>query len=114
VAVQRAQLAVAARTLSYQIDGFLDGRRRLAPPAPLPATWERDVAAIGRFETDTVRQYERRFGAQVRTVHDLLTFRGMRHRDLDAFYRNPANDFQMRVIADTLAFLAAKLDQTEH
>ena len=112
VAVQRAQLAVAARTLSYQIDGFLDARRRIAPPPPRAATWERDIAAISRFESATVRQYELRFGAEVRTAHDLLTIRGMRNRDLDTFYRRPANDFQMRVVADKLALLAEKLDRT--
>jgi hypothetical protein len=111
VAAQRAQLAMAARTLSYQIDAFLDARRRIAPPPPRPLTWEQDVGTLGRFETETIEQYESRFGAQVRAAHDLLTLRGMRNRDLDAFYRLPANEFQMRVVADKLAFLAAKLDQ---
>jgi hypothetical protein len=36
----------------------------------------------------------------------------MRNRDLDTFYRRPANDFQMRVVADKLALLAVKLDRT--
>src|SRR2546430_5579349 len=52
-----------------------------------------------RSESDTVRAYERRFGARVRAAHDLASLRGLRDRDLDAFFRHPANEFQMRVIA---------------
>jgi hypothetical protein len=111
VSAQRAQLAVAARTLSYQITGFIEARHRAAPSAPRPATWERDLATFGRFESETNREYEQRFGPQVRVAHDLLSLRGARNRDFDNFYRSPANDFQIRVVADKLAFLAAKLDQ---
>ncbi|HWW82434.1 MAG TPA: hypothetical protein VNZ26_02465 [Vicinamibacterales bacterium] len=111
VSAQRAQLAVAARTLSYQITGFLEFRHREAPPAPRPATWDRDVEAFALFESETNRMYERRFGAQVRVAHDMLTLRGVRNRDFDNFYRGPANDFQIRVVAEKLAFLATKVDQ---
>jgi hypothetical protein len=111
VATQRAQLALASRTLSYQIAGLLARRHEHAPPVPRPATWEADEAAIIGFEADTIRLYERSLGPQVRVAHDLLTLRGLRDRDLDAFYRAPANNFQMRVIADKLTFLAGKLDQ---
>jgi hypothetical protein len=113
VATQRADLAVAARTLSFQLEVFLQSRRRIAPPAPRPATWEADEAALDRFETETVVLYERTFGRPVRNAHDLLTFRGLRTRDLDQFYRRPANEFQMRVIAKQLAFLAMKLDENK-
>jgi hypothetical protein len=113
VQTQRADLAQGARTLSYQIDAFLQARRAIAPPAPRPATWDEDEAALMRFETETVVLYERRFGRQVRIVHDLLTFRGLRSRDLDQFYRRPANTFQMRVIAERLEFLATKLDENK-
>jgi hypothetical protein len=58
--------------------------------------------ALERFESDTVRAYERRFGARVRAAHDLASLRGLRDRDLDAFFRRPANEFQMRVIARKL------------
>jgi hypothetical protein len=83
----------------------------LAPPAPRPATWDRDVEAFALFESETNRLFERRFGAQVRVAHDMLTLRGVRNRDFDNFYRSPANDFQIRVVAEKLAFLATKLDQ---
>jgi len=113
VASQRADLAVAARTLSFQLEVFLQSRRRVAPPAPQPQTWEEDEAAFDRFETETVVLYERRFGRQVRNAHDLLTLRGLRTRDFDQFYRRPANDFQMHEIARQLAFLAGKLDENK-
>jgi hypothetical protein len=111
VSSQRVELALAARTLSYQITGFIEARHREAPPPPRPESWERDLAAFGQFESETNREYEERFGAQVRAAHDLLSLRGVRNRDFDSFYRSPANDFQIRVLADKLAFLAAKLDQ---
>jgi hypothetical protein len=113
VAAQRAALSQAARTLAFQIDAFLQSRRRVAPPPPRPATWDADEAALERFEAETVVQYERRFGRQVRNAHDLLTLRALRTRDLDQFYRRPANEFQMRVIAKQLAFLAMKLDENK-
>lgn len=108
---QKRNLAVAARTLSWQLTGFLEDRRRAAPPPPNPATWEGDTALIGRFEAETVRRYEHRFGPSVRTAHALLSLRGMRDRDFDTFFKSPANEFQMRVIAAKMAFLAEKLDR---
>lgn len=113
VAAQRADLSQTARTLSYQLDGFLQARRRIAPPAPRPATWEADENANEAFDTQTVVLYERRFGRAVRNAHDLFTLRGLRTRDFDQFYRRPANEFQMRVVAKQLAFLAGKLDENK-
>jgi len=113
VASQRADLSQTARTLSYQLDSFLQARRKIAPPAPRPATWEADENANEAFETETVVLYERRFGRQVRNTHDLLTLRGLRTRDFDQFFRRPANEFQMRVVAKQLVFLAGKLDENK-
>jgi hypothetical protein len=113
VAAQRTALAETARTLSFELEAFLQSRRRFAPPAPRPQSWEADEAALARFDVDTVQQYEGRFGRQVRNTHDLLTLRGLRTRDLDRFYMRPANEFQMRVIAKQLAFLATKLDENK-
>jgi len=111
VAQQRADLAETSRTLAYQIDAFLQGRRRIAPPAPRPRTWEEDEGAFGVFETETVRMYERQFGARVRVNHDLMSLRGLGDREFDRFYRRPANEFQMRVVAERLVFFAGKLDE---
>src|SRR5438132_1510189 len=69
------------------------------------------TAGSDRFDTDTVVLYEQQFGGRVRTAHDLLTFRNMRDRDLDTFYRRPANVFQMRIVAQKLAFLSNKLER---
>ena len=113
VAAQRAALSQAARTLAFQLDSFLQSRRRIAPPPPRPSTWEADEGALERFDAETVVRYERRFGREVRNTHDLLTLRGLRTRDFDQFYRRPANEFQMRVIAKQLAFLAVKLDENK-
>jgi hypothetical protein len=110
VARQQQELAVPSRTLAYQIEGFLAERRRIAPAPPRPATWDADLANFGRFETDTVLLYERRYGAQVRAAHDLLSMRSLRDRDFDTFYRHPANAFQMHVIAGKLAFLSTKVE----
>lgn len=111
VSTQRAELADSSRTLASQIDAFVQTRRRVAPPAPRPETWEEDEAAFVRFEAQTVIQFERTFGGRVRADYLRLSLRGLGDRDLDRFYRRPANEFQMRVIATRLAFLAGKLDE---
>jgi len=111
VTVQTRALIASARNLSRELQGFVDERQREAPPPPKPASWEADTLVRERFDTETVVDYEQRFGAQVRTAHDLLTFRNMRDRDLEAFYRRPANTFQMLVISEKLVFLAEKLER---
>ena len=99
---QRADLMRALHDTSVRLSRFCDDRARLAPPRPRPATWQQDMDALDRFESETVRTYERRFGPRVRAAHDLASLRGLRDRDLDAFFRHPANEFQMRVIAKKL------------
>ena len=101
-AEQQADLMHALHDTSVRLSRFCDARDTLAPPRPRPATWQQDVAALERFESETVRAYERRFGARVRAAHDLASMRGLRDRDFDAFFRHPANEFQMRVIAKKL------------
>jgi len=99
---QRADLVRALHDTSVRLSRFCDARDQLAPPRPRPATWQQDVDAIDRFESETVRAYERRFGARVRAARDLVSLRGLRDRDFDAFVRRPANEFQLRVIAKKL------------
>ena len=106
---QKADLMSALHDTSVRITEFCDARDKVAPPRPRPATWQRDVDAFERFESDTVRVYERRFSARVRTAHDLASLRGLRDRDFDAFFRRPANEFQMRVIARKLDGFSEKL-----
>ena len=108
-AQQKNELMRALRDTSIRITEICDARDRVAPPHPRPATWQRDEEAFDRFESETVEAYERRFGASVRTAHDLASLRGLRDRDLDAFFRHPANEFQMRVIAKKLDVFATKL-----
>ena len=109
VSQQKADLARTLQDTSIRITEFCNARDQMAPPRPRPATWQQDVDAFERFETDTVRAYERRCGARVRAAHDLASLRGLRDRDLDAFFRHPANEFQMRVIAKKLDNFSATL-----
>jgi hypothetical protein len=111
VAAQNAGLKMTATQLSASILAFLAERGRHAPHRPQPATWNQDEAAFASFETELVDTYERRFGKQTRTVHDVLRQLGLRDRDLDAFYANPANAFQIRVVAVKIASLAAKVPE---
>ncbi len=111
VVQQRADLAESSRAVAYQLDAFVQGRHRVEPPAPRPSTWDQDEEAFGRFETETVLLYERQFGSRVRACHDLMSLRGLGDRDFDRFYRRPANEFQMRVVAERLLFFAGKLDE---
>ena len=109
VARQNADLRVTASQLSAEINAFVLDRGRHSPGRPRPATWDRDEAAFVQYETDTVKAFERQFGKPVRATHDIFGLLGIRDKDLDAFYAHPANAFQMRVIAERLASLAAKV-----
>ena len=109
VHAQKTALVATARDLSREIASFIGARRREAPPRPRAATWDADVAAWMRFDTETDVEFNTRFGARVRVAHDLLTLRGMRDPDFDAFYRLPANDFQMDIVSRRLATLADRL-----
>ncbi len=108
-AEQKAELIRALHDTAVELTQFVDARTRVAPPRPQPATWQRDVDTFDRFEEETVVLYERRFGPGVRAAHDLASLRGLRDRDLDAFFRHPSNEFQMRVIAKKLDGFAATL-----
>jgi hypothetical protein len=108
-AQQKADFTSVLHDTSIRITQFCNARDRVAPPRPRPATWQQDVDAFDRFESETVRAYERRFGARVRAAHDLASLRGLRDRDLDTFFRHPANEFQIRVIAKKLDGFSEKL-----
>ncbi|HUK32616.1 MAG TPA: hypothetical protein VLV86_01825 [Vicinamibacterales bacterium] len=108
-AQQKADLTRALHDTAVWLTEFCDARDRVAPPRPRPATWQHDEEAFDRFESETVIAYERHFGARVRAAHDLASLRGLRDRDLDAFFRHPANEFQMRVIARKLDAFASVL-----
>lgn len=109
VAWQKSQLRMAALEVSGDVLNFLSRRAREAPARPAPATWDRDVDAILRFEDETSAEFEASFGARVRRTRDLLAIEGLRDPDLDAFYRHPANAFQIDVVARRLAALAGRL-----
>jgi hypothetical protein len=108
---QKADLIFVLRDLSSRIDGFAASRDRVAPPRPRPATWQDDEDNFERFEEETVVEYERSFGEKVRLARNLVAIRGVTDRDLDTFYRHPANEFQIRVIASKLDALAKRLSR---
>ena len=109
VAAQNADLRLTVAQLSAEILAFVAERGRHAPPPPQPATWDQDEAAYGRYETETVVAFERQFGKQVRSAHDIFGLLGIRDKDFEIFYAHPANVFQMRIIAAKLATLAARV-----
>ena len=98
-----------ATQLSGDIVNFLRERAPGAPRHPAPATWDRDVAAVLRYEAEDVELFNQMFGPQVRRTRQLFDLEGLTDRDLDAFYRHPANAFQISVIAQRLAALARRL-----
>jgi hypothetical protein len=108
-AQQKSDLVLGLRDLSSRIGAFVGARDRVAPPHPRPATWQRDEQDVERFEEETAVEYEHRFGAKVRLIHDLVGMRGVRDRDFDIFYRHPANEFQIRVVARKLGGFAETL-----
>lgn len=112
VATQKTDLELRSIELSGDIANFLRERGLAAPPRPRPATWDRDVDAILRYEQETSLLFDAEFGLQVRRTRELLSQRGLTDRDLDAFYRRPANAFQIDVIAKRLAVLARRLERS--
>ena len=111
VAAQHRQLELAAIELAGDIEIFVRERAAAAPPRPSPATWDRDIAAVLAFDDDTSRRFAQRFGPQVRRTRELFALEGITDRDLDAFYRAPANAFQIGVVAARLATLAHRLER---
>jgi hypothetical protein len=112
VASQKTALRLEALQLSGDIVNFLRQRARTAPPHPAPATWDRDVAAVLQHDAEDVELFDRLFGLQVRRTRQLFDLEGLTDRDFDAFYRHPANAFQIDIIAQRLAALARRLERT--
>ena len=112
VASQKTALRLQATELSGDIVNFLRQRALSAPRHPAPATWDRDVAAVLQYEAEDVELFDRMFGPQVRRTRQLFDLEGVADRDLDAFYRHPANAFQINIIAQKLAALARRLTRT--
>jgi hypothetical protein len=112
VAQQKTDLELRAVELSGDIVNFLRERRLTAPPHPSPPTWERDVEAVLGYEQETSALFDAQFGLQVRRIRDLLSLRGLRDRDLDAFYRRPANAFEIGIVAEKVAALARRLERS--
>jgi hypothetical protein len=110
VAEQQTQLKLGVIELSGNILNFLDARRLQAPPPPeKPATWDQDEMAILRFDAETGRGFDARFGAQVLTARNLLAMRGLIDRDLDRFYRHPGDAFHIRIVATKLKALGDRV-----
>jgi hypothetical protein len=111
VASQHRQLELAAIELAGDIELFVRERAAAAPPHPSPETWDRDVAALLAFDAETSRRFAERFAPAVRRTRELFALEGLTDRDLDAFYRAPANAFQIDVVATRLAALAHRLER---
>jgi hypothetical protein len=112
VAQQKTELDLRSIELAGDIVNFLREREAHAPPRPSPATWDRDTAAVLAYEQETALLYETEFGAKIRQTRQMLAQRGLVDRDFDAFYRRPANAFQIGVIAKRLTVLAHRLERT--
>ncbi len=109
VASQKTALRLQATQLSGDIVNFLRQRALSAPRHPAPATWDRDVAAVLQYEAEDVELFDQMFGPQVRRTRQVFDLEGLTERDLDTFYRHPANAFQINIIAQKLAALARRL-----
>ena len=112
VAQQKTSLDLGCIELAGDIANFLRERAAASPQRPQPATWDRDVDALLRYEQETSLLFEAEFGLQVRRTREMMALRGFVDRDLDAFYRRPANAFQITVVARRLAALAHRLENS--
>jgi hypothetical protein len=109
---QKTELHLRIVELSGDMELFLRERARLGPPKPAPATWDRDVQRVLLYEAETAQLYEVQFGPQVRKTRDILALERVTDRDFDAFYRRPANAFQINVLAERLLVLGKLLEKT--
>ena len=113
VSAQQRQLELSALELAGDIENFVRKRAAQAPQRPAPQTWDHDVAAMMAFDNETSVLFAAQFGPQVRRTRDLFVLEGLTDRDFDAFYRNPANPFQIDVVARRLDVLARRLHRVE-
>jgi hypothetical protein len=112
VTQQKTTLDLGCIELAGDIANFLRERATAAPQRPEQGTWDRDVDALLRYEQETALLFETEFGAQVRQMRQMMAQRGFIDRDLEAFYRRPANAFQITVVARRLAALAHRLEKS--
>ena len=113
VGTQQRQLELTALELSGDIENFVRARAQRAPHRPMPETWDRDVAAMLAFDSETSALFAAQFGLQVRRTRELFVLEGLTDRDFEAFYRSPANAFQIDVVARRLTVLAQHLHRLE-
>lgn len=113
VSAQQRQLELSALELAGDIENFVRQRAAQAPRRPGPATWDHDVAAMLAFDNETSALFAAQFGPHVRRTRELFVLEGLTDRDFDAFYRNPANAFQIDVVARRLGALAQRLHRLE-
>ncbi|HJZ73612.1 MAG TPA: hypothetical protein VKE51_17850, partial [Vicinamibacterales bacterium] len=113
VGAQQRQLELSALELAGDIENFVRQRAAQAPRRPAPETWDRDVAAMLAFDNETAALFAAQFGPQVRRTRNLLVLEGLTDRDFDAFYRSPANAFQIDIVARRLDALARRLHRLE-
>jgi hypothetical protein len=109
---QKTELHLRIVELSGDMELFLRERARHGPPKPAPATWDHDVQRVLLYEAETAQLFEVQFGPQVRKTREILALERVTDRDFDAFYRRPANAFQINVIAERLLVLARRLEKT--
>jgi len=112
VTQQKTELDLRSLELAGDIANFLRERTAASPPRPQPATWERDVDALLQYEQETSLLFEAEFGRDVRRTRDMMAQRGLTDRDMDAFFRRPANAFQISVVERRLAALAHRLEHS--
>lgn len=112
VAAQDRNFKLTLDELSGRILVFVNEKTRDAPPAPRAETWDEDEAALFRYRQTTERLFEAEYGAQVRAAHDVLRLFALTDRDFEQFYEHPSDTFEMRVVANKLAFFSRKIPES--
>ncbi|HEX4347945.1 MAG TPA: hypothetical protein VHZ73_10250 [Vicinamibacterales bacterium] len=112
VVSQNRNFKLTLDELSGRILVFVSEETRDAPPAPRAATWDQDEGALLRYRQTTQRAFEAEYGSRVRAAHDVLRLFALTDRDFERFYRQPSDTFEMRIVANKLAFFSAKIPGT--
>ena len=95
---------------SYEIQQFLDGRKKSAPAVvPTTTPWHASNLEKVRYNAETLGLYQARFSAKVIELAEALQGRGCSQAEFEAVLRQPLSQGTMKTIAEKLRVVAEQL-----
>lgn len=90
---------------------FLETRRRAEPQVDFK-NFKISTQNRINYSSETMSFYDSNFGAKVIITREEFLRKGIRSNELEKFYRHPTNPLGIREVANGLAELAGKLEET--